>query len=708
MTRRSVVNDVQRKSLRDHARKNPNMGQSSLRQWFVKKHGIEVSQSFVSVSLSDKFQFLDSNIDATQLNTETKSRLGFPQLEKALYHLIITSSDPKAAASAPEIRREGRRLWAKISPEKKMPVFSNGWVHAFRRRHGLKRRNIIELSPMVPKAENLIDVDAIIKRYDPADVFTCAETLLYYTHTPDKIVDELSKNKLMVHLCCNSDGTIKAPPWYIGHSQNNKCFDGKDTSALPYMYISHDDSCMTASIFHEWLLAFDQHAVLGDRKVLLILDDFSAHRSAVKSLQDSKLILNTDVCFLPLGTTSKTQAFNKGIFRIYKAHYRSRWLDFIWQESQLNRPFFDTLDILKVIDWCNYAWKEIPSGLIQTCWNKTDDSLSSAEPVIDPGLCEKLNFSISVLSGKGVFGSPIGSIDDFLLPKQESVLEIPDGDTSRLLPARLHSLSADDQELRTIVLGQLPESKSLKTAPSIHPPLLRGLLSPRSPFQNSPLELPPLQNPPLKQSPLEQPQLKQISLQHPPLQHPPLRHPSLQHPPLQHPPLRKPLLETSSDQQPQFQRPELKSPLQHSIQLPHMHTMHPAPHHISSYHQLHPANPLQRQELHSVQPKVLVPGVHLNAFPVQQDCDSDDNTPDPLFLQRGKALVQIDGVISYMEQEGNATPDLLELLKSYRSSVIEQQAKDIRALSMGNLSVLESPRYTTRQTATPKSSIGDY
>jgi hypothetical protein len=74
------------------------------------------------------------------------------------------------------------------------------------------------------------------------------------------------------------------------------------------------------------------------RKVLLLMDNFSAHVAAFNELESMPLglgIKNTEVVFLPPNTTSKLQPLDQGIIASFKALYRRSWIRFMLEQHDL-------------------------------------------------------------------------------------------------------------------------------------------------------------------------------------------------------------------------------------------------------------------------------------------------------------------------------------------------------------------------------------
>ncbi|XP_033228933.1 tigger transposable element-derived protein 4-like [Belonocnema kinseyi] len=123
-----------------------------------------------------------------------------------------------------------------------------------------------------------------------------------------------SKVRITVLVGANSYGTEKLPFLTIGKSANPRCF--KNVKTKPCEYESKNKAWMTHDIFEKWLLKLDSKFARKKRKVLLFIDNCSAH-GLIPELR------NIDVVFLPPNTTSVLQPMDQGIINSFKNHYRS-------------------------------------------------------------------------------------------------------------------------------------------------------------------------------------------------------------------------------------------------------------------------------------------------------------------------------------------------------------------------------------------------
>jgi DDE superfamily endonuclease len=128
---------------------------------------------------------------------------------------------------------------------------------------------------------------------------------------------------------------------------------------------------MTGSIFSEWLIWFNNRMV--NRKVLLLIDGFSAHQAGIGLAADEGYALtNVRIEFLPPNTTSVCQPLDQGIIRTWKAHYRQQWLRFAVAHFEQDRDPDKAMHVLQAMRWGITAWREgITNTTIANCWVKS-------------------------------------------------------------------------------------------------------------------------------------------------------------------------------------------------------------------------------------------------------------------------------------------------------------------------------------------------
>lgn len=197
------------------------------------------------------------------------------------------------------------------------PHFSNGWLDRFKRRYGIKSRVRYREEGSINEAaivEQLVQIQALARLYKPEDVYNCDETGLYWKMTLDRGLatqqtsgTKKDKARISAHFCCNADSSDKLPIWFIGKTAKPRCFRaaGVNIAALNCLWKSNGKAWMTSTIIIEWLHWFLRW-IGRERRVLLVMDNFSAHTFTVSQIQSIQPLQNITVCWLPPNSTTRT------------------------------------------------------------------------------------------------------------------------------------------------------------------------------------------------------------------------------------------------------------------------------------------------------------------------------------------------------------------------------------------------------------------
>ncbi|KIK75361.1 hypothetical protein PAXRUDRAFT_173077 [Paxillus rubicundulus Ve08.2h10] len=121
-------------------------------------------------------------------------------------------------------------------------------------------------------------------RYQLHDIFNADESGLFYAMPPDHGLSDKQqsgvkgkKNQLMYLFMANADGSMKLPPLIIGKAQKPCAFKNKMGTQLGFYYQNNAKAWMTALLYQEWLLDWDQKLRDEMRKILLLQDNFAGH-----------------------------------------------------------------------------------------------------------------------------------------------------------------------------------------------------------------------------------------------------------------------------------------------------------------------------------------------------------------------------------------------------------------------------------------------
>ena len=216
----------------------------------------------------------------------------------------------------------------------------------------------------------------LIEKYELRDIFNGDESGLFYKATPNKtmIYKNMSANsvksekeRLILLFCANADGSEKLKPVCIGKSANPRYFKTVNKANLPVYYRHNVKAWMTEQIFREWLQRLDSEFRSQNRRILLLLDNFSGHKEN-KNNAPFKLT-NIELHFYPPNCTSILQPMNQGIIQNFKTTYR-RHLIQERLEAIENNSTIPVIDVYSAIIKINKAWKSVTKETIANCFSK--------------------------------------------------------------------------------------------------------------------------------------------------------------------------------------------------------------------------------------------------------------------------------------------------------------------------------------------------
>lgn len=226
-----------------------------------------------------------------------------------------------------------------------------------------------------------IEWPEIKKGYIDSNIFNADETGLLFRCLPETTLKfkgetcnggKMSKERLTVLLCSSSTGEKKTP-LVIGKYLKPRCFKNQDLRC--FKYFANKKAWMTRNIFINFLTCWDAELREKNRKILLILDNCTAHPDINSDLTNIKLV------FLPPNTTSVLQPLDQGIIKSFKAHYRKILISKVLQNLELKTNF--VVSILNALEYVKEAWDSVIVDTISHCFNhsnlmaKNNDSQAS-------------------------------------------------------------------------------------------------------------------------------------------------------------------------------------------------------------------------------------------------------------------------------------------------------------------------------------------
>ena len=252
---------------------------------------------------------------------------------------------------------------------------SNGWLQRWQQRHNVHLAVICGEAADVDQGtvdDWRVRLPSICKAYQLCDIFNADETGLFFRALPTRSMvakgdsckgGKMSKERITVLLCCSATGE-KLTPLVIGRSQNPRCFRNQ-RAILPVSYDANRKAWMTRDVFRVWLEKINNKMRCQQRKILLLLDNCSAHPDLEFS--------NVRLVFLPPKTTSVLQPLDAGIIQAVKVVYRQKLLRHLllqMNETTNATTLAKSVTVLDAILWLRHAWDCLREDTVSRCFAK--------------------------------------------------------------------------------------------------------------------------------------------------------------------------------------------------------------------------------------------------------------------------------------------------------------------------------------------------
>ncbi|XP_061175614.1 tigger transposable element-derived protein 6-like [Saccostrea echinata] len=328
-----------------------------------------------------------------------------PTVEGALTEWFTKARSKDLPVSSAVLTEKAEDLAARMNIEF---TATNGWLSRWKQRNNIsyKKMHGEKKDANTDAADHWITdvLPQLMKDYEPQDIYNADETGLYYRALPDGTLtfkkDKLAgskkaKDRVTVLVTVNMTGTDKRRLLVIGKSKDPRCFRGK--KSIPVIYKSSGNAWMTGDLFKQWLTDFNRDMVRQNRKILLLVDNCSAHP---KDAADR--LTNIRLQFLPANTTSIIQPCDQGIIRNLKALYRSQLIKKMVSEIDSGSISTTTdlakrLTLLDAVHLLSKAWRGVKETTVVNCYRKAGfqtectEEMPEEEPTI-PECMEREEF----------------------------------------------------------------------------------------------------------------------------------------------------------------------------------------------------------------------------------------------------------------------------------------------------------------------------
>jgi hypothetical protein len=216
----------------------------------------------------------------------------------------------------------------------------------------------------------------------------------------------------------------------LGLPKKPRCFrtTGVNINNLNIIWQSNKKACITGEIIQEWLRWFDGQ--MHGRKVVLLMDNFSAHEAAVAAVaavQESVVQLqNTLIIWLPKNSTSRFQPLDQGIIQTWKTYWKCQWVHYMLEQYEAGHDPVATMNVLKAIRWAIQAWEiDLNTTTITRCFHKACHPLPASpipalSTVMEQGVTHDVEIALQYLQ-EAPYIQNMMDINQFLHPAEETI-----------------------------------------------------------------------------------------------------------------------------------------------------------------------------------------------------------------------------------------------------------------------------------------------
>jgi len=358
-------------------------------QWHIAKQ-LEISRTTLSNLLKNEEQ-LRKKFENNPNNPRKRYRHGKnPLVEEAMKRWYTVVEDRGVPMNG-HILGEKAQHFAKELGCDDFKV-TDGWLSRW------KTRNNIKLNKSKEERENedfmkaykwkTMKLSLLLDSFSLENIYSAVETGLFYGVMPDGSLfydkRELKEKKkcldLITVLCCvNMSATDKRKLLVVGKDAEPSCFAATGEATMPFDYMHSSDACMTSNIFTEWLRKWDQELRVQNQKIVLLVNNCSAHSSPLD-------LTNIQLEYLPTIKSFRMNPLNTGVVSSLKMLYRSRLVEFALgvlgspEISLMPRAYEMGVQIslsraiqFLAASWCEVEREIVANGFANCCYINSND-----------------------------------------------------------------------------------------------------------------------------------------------------------------------------------------------------------------------------------------------------------------------------------------------------------------------------------------------
>ncbi|XP_043838999.1 tigger transposable element-derived protein 6 [Dromiciops gliroides] len=438
-----------------------------------------ITPSTLSTFLKDRAKFEEKVREASVGPQRKRMRNAlYDDIDKAVFAWFQEVHAKNILVSGSVIRKKALNLANMLGYDNFQA--SVGWLNRFRDRHGIALKAICREDN--DKLINGIGIDKVnewhageiiklIADYSPDDIFNADETGMFFQLLPQHTLaakgdhcrgGKKARQRLTALFCCNASGTEKMRPLIVGKSATPRCF--KNVHSLPCDYRANQRAWMTRDLFNEWLTKVDAKMKQAERRILMLIDNCSAHNMLPR-------LERIQVGYLPSNCTAVLQPLNLGVIHNMKVLYRGRLLKQILLNLNNNEEK-EKINIKQAIDMIAGAWWSVKQSTVVKCWQKagiipmefTDtDPEEDDEPDI---AIEKLWNSVAIATcvpNEVTFQDFVAADNDLLISRELTDVEIVESMMTGTSPEEGESESEDDEGVSLLEQPKLTVAEAISS-----------------------------------------------------------------------------------------------------------------------------------------------------------------------------------------------------------------------------------------------------
>lgn len=405
----------------DHMRAHRLTQKQAAEYWDENGYQGRVTQKNISVWLKNEDRIrAEVALGGAKRATRRIREVKFPALEAALTLWVESREAMLQPITGPLIVAKAERLSDAMNLPHDAIKFSNGWIDEFKRRHSLQHyQNHGEAGSvnLTSVKEERVRMRRELQGWDLNDVFNADETSFFWKSIQNNGLStrglpgkKLDKTRMSVLVMMNATGTEKIRLLFIATAKRPRCFGKKDGRELGLWYFYNKKAWMTGEVFSDALEELDERMKQTNRKILLLIDNFSGHK-----WREDK-IKNIQVLFFSPNLTPFVQPADAGIIRCLKSIFRKLLLRRSLDREDAEEDDIFAINQLEAMRLLEEAWRGVTQSTIVNCWRHTgilpsndEEPSNSRELTAEPDVefevqeatdaLQRLNLSVSNREG---------------------------------------------------------------------------------------------------------------------------------------------------------------------------------------------------------------------------------------------------------------------------------------------------------------------